>query len=294
MTIIESDSPRGGNHPGTRSEEALDALHFAFYVTGTCDPKVTIAASLKAALPGSIRRDLIQVRDKAATIALRGDDVECPICGGSYRRFLTYNGRANAACPGCRSGERHRAMWLTLRDRTNFFTDQLRVLHVAPEVCFEQRFRTASNLDYLSGDLNSPIADIKLDLTAIDAPDGSFDVVICSHVLEHIPHDRQAMREIRRVLSPGGWALLVVPFDPARSSTYEDFTITSPAARHEAFGQFDHVRWYAGPDFEARVREAGFTTERVDPAEIPNADRYRLVGPRVDDWAVLCKPVDLG
>jgi ubiquinone/menaquinone biosynthesis C-methylase UbiE len=128
-----------------------------------------------------------------------------------------------------------------------------------------------------------------LDLTAIDASDQSFDVVLASHVLEHIPEDEQAMREIRRVLAPGGWAFLVVPFDPDREVSYEDPLITSREGRKAAFGQEDHVRWYAGPDFEKRLERAGFSVERVEVTSPTERARFKLGGNGAADWAVLCR-----
>jgi len=128
-----------------------------------------------------------------------------------------------------------------------------------------------------------------LDLTAIDAPDQSFDVVLASHVLEHIPDDGCAMREIRRVLAPGGWAFLVVPFDPDRQVTYEDPSITTEEGRKAAFGQEDHVRWYAGEDFEKRLERAGFSVERVEVDAPAERARFVLDGNGVADLAVICR-----
>ena len=110
---------------------------------------------------------------------------------------------------------------------------------------------------------------LRLDLTRIPFPDASFDVVLCSHVLEHVPADRQAMRELRRVLAPDGWALLLVPM--GKGPTREDPSIVEPAARERAFGQWDHVRMY-GPDFADRLREVGFAVTVVGRDDVATAE----------------------
>ncbi len=117
-----------------------------------------------------------------------------------------------------------------------------------------------NNLDYLTADLNPEQVMIKMDITAIQYPENTFDAILCNHVHEHIPDDRKAMNELYRVLKPGGWAILQVPFSMVLEKTYEDFTITSPQEREKYFGQKDHVRIY-GKDYTQRLKEVGFTVE---------------------------------
>jgi SAM-dependent methyltransferase len=136
------------------------------------------------------------------------------------------------------------------------------MLQVAPEPALERLFRSLPNLDYISGDLDSPWAMVKLDITNIGCEHGSFDVILCSHVLEHIVDDRKAMRELFRVLRPGGWAILQPPVDLNRETTFEDPRMVSPDQRTRAFGGEGHVRTY-GRDYADRLEEAGFTV-RVD------------------------------
>lgn len=136
------------------------------------------------------------------------------------------------------------------------------MLHVAPEPCLEPRLRERLGEGYLTADLHDPDAMLRIDVTDIDRDDESFDVILCSHVLEHVEDDRVAMRELRRVLRGAGWAILLVPITAGR--TREDPTIVDPAERLRAFGQEDHVRRY-GPDYADRLREAGF---RVDVTRI--------------------------
>lgn len=187
----------------------------------------------------------------------RGGGVRCPCCEGRFRDLRTHRGRAGVKCPRCGSLERHRLLWLYFEQRTNLLTDELDVLHVAPEYSFGRRLATQSTLRYVSADLDSPLADVTVDLMAMPFGDATFDVVLCNHVLEHVADDRVAMAEIARVLRPGGWAILLVPVDTTRSSTFEDPTIKAPEDRQRAYGQEDHARLY-GRDYADRLRGAGF------------------------------------
>jgi SAM-dependent methyltransferase len=171
--------------------------------------------------------------------------------------------RANARCPNCGARKRQRYMRLYLERNTNLLIDRLRVLHVAPERIFEEWLGSQPNLDYVSTDLERPRAMVKADITDLPFPDDSFDVILCSHVLEHVVDDRKAMRELHRVLRPGGWAVVLVPIDFSRAETFEDPTVVAPADRQRLFGQDDHVRVY-GRDFTARLEEAGFTVRVED------------------------------
>jgi glycosyltransferase involved in cell wall biosynthesis/ubiquinone/menaquinone biosynthesis C-methylase UbiE len=191
--------------------------------------------------------------------------VYCPICRTRHARFRDFGRppRPNALCPACTSLERHRALWLFLERRTNLLaTPGLRLLHFAPEACLEPRFRQLFGAGYVTADLQDPRADVRADITALQFPDASFDAVHCSHVLEHVPDDRKAMRELWRVLVPGGLALVMVPLRGA--VTEEDLAVTDPDERTRRYGQADHVRYY-GADIVDRLREAGFV---VDPADI--------------------------
>ena len=197
---------------------------------------------------------------KALGIFYAGNQVECPICAKHYRQFLPYgriSTRANALCANCLSLERHRLIWLYLREKTNFFSAPLDVLHVAPEHCFMKRFEAVHGNRYITADIESPLAKVKMDIHHIPFGDNHFDVVLCNHVLEHVNDDIQAMGEIKRVLKPGGWAILQVPFfSPVPEVTFEDATITDKRAREKAFGQDDHVRMF-GKDYAQRIERAG-------------------------------------
>lgn len=193
----------------------------------------------------------------------KGSKFTDPIDGNSYRKFLPYGygkTRENALSPGTLSLERHRQMWLYLQNETEFFTKNLKVLHIAPEQEFLRKFKKMKNLDYTSADLYSPIVDVKADILALPFPDETYDVVFCNHVLEHIEDDAKAMSELFRVMKKGGWGILQVPMKNSLEKTYEDFSITEKKERQKHFGQYDHVRWY-GLDYFERLKNAGFKTE---------------------------------
>jgi SAM-dependent methyltransferase len=193
-------------------------------------------------------------------IFYRGNNVQCPIDGRTYRKFLPYGrieSRPNALCPSSLSLERHRLMWLYLKEKTNFFNARLKLLHIAPELCYIEKFRKMENLQYLTADIESPLADVKMDVHKIPFDDGSFDVVLCNHVMEHVDDDILAMSEIYRVLNHGGWALIQSPVYMDLPETIEDQSVTDPRERERLFGQSDHQRKY-GRDYGDRLRKAGF------------------------------------
>lgn len=190
-----------------------------------------------------------------------------PIDGSRYRKFLPYGYkedlRQNVLCPGTLSLERHRLLWLYLQNKTSLFTETLKVLHVAPEQVFYQKFKQLKNWEYTTTDLYSPLADVKANICALPFKEQTFDFILCNHVLEHIPEDRKAMQEIYRVLKKGGTAILQVPLEQDRKTSFEDDRITDPKERTRIFGQYDHVRIY-GVDFFDRLESEGFTTQKVD------------------------------
>lgn len=217
---------------------------------------------------------------KIISILYRGNNVEDPISGKTYRKFLPYGRvpRENALCPGSLSLERHRLMWLFLKEKTDFFTAPLKVLHVAPEHCFIDRFEALKNLDYITADIESPLAKVKMDIHQIPFEDNTFDVCFCNHVMEHVEDDLKAMSEINRVLKPGGWAIIQSPIDAKLEITYEDKSIISPKAREKAYGQNDHVRTY-GKDYGRRLERGGFkVTEDRYVFDLPKekVKRYAL------------------
>ena len=226
-----------------------------------------------------------------------GKNVECPVCGREYRKMLPYGRdpvRENALCPNCLSLERHRLIWLYLKEKTGFFREEIKFLHIAPELCYIHRFESLTNLDYTSADIESPLAKVKMDIHKIPFEDNTFDAAMCNHVLEHVEDDILAIKEIRRVLKPGGWAILQVPFMGKNLKiTFEDPSVTSQKEREKVFGQRDHVRIY-GQDYAERLRSAGFeVTEDRFIMELSEkmVKRYALPS---DEIIYFCKKPALG
>lgn len=199
---------------------------------------------------------------------LKGTKFTDPIDGKSFRKFLPYGygkQRENALSPSTLSLERHRLLWLFLQDETDFFiaTKKLKTLHIAPEQCFLKLFKHQKNLNYITADLESPIADVKADICNLPFKEESFDVIFCNHVLEHIADDNKAMQELYRVMKKGGFGIFQIPQDLSREETFEDNSITDKKERAKIFGQYDHVRVY-GKDYFDKLRSVGFEVKEVD------------------------------
>jgi len=212
---------------------------------------------------------------------LKGNRFTDPIDGKSFKSFLPYgygNQRENVLSPSTLSLERHRLFWLYLKNETDFFTAQKKVLHFAPEQAFYKRFKKMSNLDYVTTDLNSPLADVKADICNLPFKENTFDVIFCNHVLEHIPDDTKAMQELYRVLKVGGMGIFQIPQDLSREKTFEDNSITDKKERQKIFGQYDHVRIY-GRDYFDKLRSIGFEVDEVDYTKTlseTEIDKFRL------------------
>jgi ubiquinone/menaquinone biosynthesis C-methylase UbiE len=149
------------------------------------------------------------------------------------------------------------------------------MLHVAPERTFENLLQSHLGSGYLTADLYKSSAMIRMDITDIDYADDTFDVIYCSHVLEHIPDDRRAIRELHRVLKSDGWAILQVPI--TADITFEDPSITEPTDRLRLFGNKDHVRKY-GPDFVEMLKEAGFKVKVITASDFLTEEETGLMG----------------
>ena len=197
---------------------------------------------------------------------LKGDKFTDPVDGKSFKKFLPYGygkQRDNVLAPGTLSLERHRLLWIYLQNETDFFSAPKKVLHFAPEQAFYKRFRNQKNLDYTTTDLLSPLADVKADICNLPFEDNMYAVILCNHVLEHIPDDKKAMQELYRILKPGGIGIFQIPQDLNREFTFEDNSIVDKAERARIFGQYDHVRVY-GRDYFDKLRAIGFKVDEVD------------------------------
>lgn len=211
-------------------------------------------------------------------VLLKGNKFTDPIDNKSFRKFLPYgygNQRSNVLSPSTLSLERHRLLWLYLLNETDFFsaTKTQKVLHFAPEQAFYKIFKNQKNLDYTTTDLLSPLADVKADICNLPFEDNTYDMIFCNHVLEHIPNDTKAMQELYRVLKKGGMAILQIPQDLKRATTFADDSIVNQKDRAAIFGQYDHVRIY-GRDYFDKLRSIGFTvikedyTSKLDPKSV--------------------------
>jgi SAM-dependent methyltransferase len=207
----------------------------------------------------------------------------CPICG-YHGTFISvgHPGRWDARCLNCGSRERHRLLHLWITEGGGDKLAGRRILHFAPENAFMRRMR--NDPDYETADLMQAGVTHHVDITCTNLPGASYDVVIANHVLEHIPDDRAAMRELFRLLKPGGFALLTVPINASRQGTYENASITAEAERWAHFSARDHVRYY-GLDFADRLAEAGFKVEtfRASPDD---EVKYGLLR---DEWITIAQ-----
>lgn len=245
-----------------------------------------VKKTIKKVIPKFILTGIREYKESQRLQKHAGDAVFCPICSSKFRIFESrgLTKRKNAKCPKCGSLERHRLQFKYLHERTNFFNiDKVRLLHFAPEKFFIKLFSSKSNVEYYPADLLPELYETqgqikvhKVDITQIPFPENHFDVILCNHVLEHIPDDRLAMRELYRVMKHGGWGIFQVPIDYERETTYEDFSIVSPEAREKAFGQHNHVRWY-GRDYITRLESVGFIVKEDDYVKtFSDADLFRF------------------
>lgn len=227
-----------------------------------------------------------------------GKGKECPLCGCRRRKFLPYGyvtQRENALCPNCLALERHRTLWLWLLRESDIGRGAMalpRLLHVAPEVALMRKFSriyAKQPADYVTADLESPLADLHFDIQHIPLEDESFDAVICNHIMEHVEDDRLAMREILRIMRKGGWGVILSPVYLQRDKTFEDDTITDEAERTRIFGQYDHRRIY-GRDYAERLREAGFEVYECDYANLIPAKEKQLYALTDEPLYIVRKP----
>lgn len=227
--------------------------------------------------------------NKKLNSKLKEYERECPICGYKGVDFTPYPliTHKEVECPNCKSHERHRALWLYFKDNPQLLKKGNKLLHFAPEVTFNKLFKSC-DLEYHPVDISSknPYIIEQFDVQDIPYEDNYFDVIYCSHILEHVPDDRKAIRELYRVLKPGGTALILVPINGVAfdmpfdvSKTVEDESYDTPELRDKYYGQFDHVRLY-GTDFKDRLIECGFKVQSDDYIRklgYEKIERYALI-----------------
>jgi len=257
---------------------------------------------IKKVIPDFIIKEYKNYQKQKKIKPYQGDKVFCPICKSKFKMFAPFaplglTKRKNAQCLNCGSLERHRLLYLYLTNKTTIFDDKvkIRLLHFAPEEIFYRIFSKKQNIEYIPCDLFPENFNFKgsieiqtVDITKISFEENFFDVILCNHVLEHIPDDIQAMTELYRVMKKGGWGILLVPIDYTREKTYEDFTITTPKEREKAFGQHDHVRWY-GQDYKDRLKSAGFKVTEDDYVKSFSSDELFQFGLRPSELIYYCQ-----
>jgi SAM-dependent methyltransferase len=238
-----------------------------------------LANAIKSIMPESVYNTLRETLRSANAMRYGGNRYHCIFCNGNfstmlpqgfdasaYKEHQVIGGgyRLNTKCPRCLSGDRERHLYMYLQKyQSHLFTQPSKLLHVAPEKNLHRVFTKTPSIDYLTVDLKSPRADLKMDITQLTLDNDTFDVLICNHVLEHIPDDEKAMSELFRVLKTGGFAILQVPISWTLDATIEDLTISDPDEMYRRFGQIDHVRIY-GPDYIKRLERVGFKVEVID------------------------------
>ena len=227
------------------------------------------------------------VRFGLRRIAFRGSAHTCVLCGNRISGFKSHGGgaavlddrqvvggmkRDNDRCPVCHGADRTRMLMMYLDTETDLGTRPVRFLHVAPDFGLYLWLKRQPQVDYVGTDIDASryrhIEGIQTaDLTKTPFEANSFDLIVCSHVLEHVPDDATAFAELFRILKPGGQALLLTPYALDGKGTDEDPSIEDPAEKDRRFGQWDHVRIYDREDFLARMRTAGFETTLYNPFE---------------------------
>jgi len=184
-----------------------------------------------------------------------GNKHQCTVCNKKLSKFLTLPNN-DLICPKCGSLSRDRRLFTIITE--GYLKPQIKVLDFSPSRCLARKLKSDKTIEYISTDLSGKfIADFSFDITKIDLPSNSIDLIICYHILEHIDNDKLAMSELWRILKPGGHAIIQTPFKEG-DGVYEDFSITNPKDREIHFGQDDHVRIYSVQGLKERLQLANF------------------------------------
>jgi SAM-dependent methyltransferase len=197
------------------------------------------------------------IRRQIDTVRFSGNDLYCPVCNKSWNKS-----KPQDICPHCRSATRHKALVIWLSKYLEEENRNLETLLFAPDPGVENWLRRQTNISLTTTDYSAPKVDHHWDITDIPASVASYDLVLCSHVMEHVPNDAKAFSELARILRPDGVLVLQVPYARDCSDTDEDPSITDPEERTRRFGQFDHVRRY-GRDIVKRMEQNGLITDVI-------------------------------
>ena len=222
-------------------------------------------------IPLSLIRHLKKVRNFILAIAYRGTGLYCPVCNKSSGKFGKVRDAEDTRCMHCGSLDRHRVVWHYFKEKTDIFTrNPITMLHIAPEPAFEKLLKRHLGSGYLTADLYDPRAMVKMDVTDIQYPDESFDVIYCSHVLQYVPDDKQAIRELFRILKPDGWAVLLVP--PMTDRAFDCPSITDQSEHLKTYDPENPAHRY-GFDFVERLKEAGFKVKVAHPSDFLSQEK---------------------
>jgi predicted SAM-dependent methyltransferase len=219
-------------------------------------------------------------------VLYRGVKYQCPLCMSNLRSFLALprefritleiRGKRftaldfetlnvdNYLCPVCRCADRDRLSALFLKRIPQELQAKRMLLHFAPERTLSLFLRKSFIYSYRTADLFRKDVDDQVDIARMNNYDAaSVDCFICSHVLEHVPDDTMAIRELYRVLKPTGWGIILVPIIPELVQTYEDPSKRTETERLQHFGQKDHLRVYGKTDFINRLKSSGFQVSQL-------------------------------
>lgn len=201
-----------------------------------------------------LRRHERSLRNLIA-LRYRGDRYECNICGFRMSAFVALS-NGERLCPRCGSLPRTRRLWTLLEGQLKGKS----VLHFSPPRALRQKIQQREARRYVTTDYEGEfLADKQLNIEAIEEAAATYDLIICYHVLEHVRQDQKALRELYRILKPGGLCLMQTPFK--EGDIYENDQITSKADRLKHFGQEDHLRIYSVSGLKARAEQVGFDME---------------------------------
>ena len=257
---------------------------------------------VKKIIPKKYHSDVRFLYNHFRALSYFGLKYQCNICNGHFRKLLPIGINNNATknivgggyrfalCPRCHSTDRERLIYWYIVHKINILHSQktVKLLHIAPERNLQKVFKANNKIKYVNGDLNPLIAEKVIDITDINFENNYFDFIICNHVLEHVKDDKKAIRELFRVLKPGGEAILQVPISKYNKKTFEDFLIITPEGRKKRFGQKNHVRIY-GKDYKERLKSVGFKLELYDIKKDMNIKNIRKYGLNEEEILYICR-----
>lgn len=262
--------------------------------------------SIKSIIKNKVSTETIQslivLQQRLLHLGYLGFKYQCPICQTHLRKFISLNDIADGLfvrdlvinskthkmadyetlniehflCPICGAQDKARLYDIYLDSilpklaKKFKSTNKLRLVHFAPEGGLGEKLKKYTFIKYKSADLERDDVDEKADLTKLHYKNSSLDMFICSHILEHIPDDVKAIKELYRVLKKDGFGILMVPLLLSLNKTYYDPSIKTPKSRLKHFGQQDHVRVYSKNDFLSKLKHAGFTIKQLGSEHFGN------------------------